>query len=93
MSFTYNVGENWMDLESGFETMNKGLKTGDIKTIQKAFPLYVKGEDQTTGELITVDGLVNRRAKELKLFNTPVEAIRKPKSKYDKYIKERYEFD
>ena len=87
MSFTYNVGANWMDLGSGFETITKGLESGDTKVISDAFKLYNKHEnpDNPAGPLIESDGLNTRRKNEKDLFNTPY-VINKPKTKYQEYM-------
>jgi lysozyme len=87
MSFTYNVGANFVDAESGFETMQKGLNTGDKKIISDAFKLYNKHEnpENPAGPLITSEGLTTRRKNEENLFNTPY-VINKPKSKYDEFM-------
>ena len=87
MSFTYNVGANFVDAPSGFETMQKGLNTGDKKVISDAFKLYNKHEnpENPAGPLITSEGLTTRRKNEENLFNTPY-VINKPKSKYDEFM-------
>ena len=87
MSFTYNVGANFVDAPSGFETMQKGLNTGDKKVISDAFKLYNKhiNKDDPEGPLVTSEGLTTRRKNEENLFNTPY-VINKPKSKYDKFM-------
>ena len=87
MSFTYNVGANFVDAPSGFETMQKGLNTGDKKVISDAFKLYNKhiNKDDPEGPLVTSDGLTTRRKNEENLFNTPY-VINKPKSKYDEFM-------
>ena len=87
MSFTYNVGANFVDAPSGFETMQKGLNTGDKKVISDAFKLYNKhiNKDDPEGPLVTSEGLTTRRKNEENLFNTPY-VINKPKSKYDEFM-------
>jgi lysozyme len=87
MSFTYNVGANFVDAPSGFETMQRGLNTGDKKVISGAFKLYNKhiNKDDPEGPLIKSDGLTIRRENEKNLFNTPY-VINKPKSKYDEFM-------
>ena len=87
MSFTYNVGANFVDAPSGFETMQKGLNTGDKKVIGDAFKLYNKhiNKDDPEGPLVTSEGLTTRRKNEENLFNTPY-VINKPKSKYDEFM-------
>ena len=82
MSFTYNVGANFVDAPSGFETMQKGLNTGDKKVISGAFKLYNKhvNPENPAGPLIESEGLTTRRANEKNLFNTPY-VINKTKSK------------
>ena len=87
MSFTYNVGANFVDAPSGFETMQKGLNTGDKKVISDAFKLYNKhvNPDDPEGPLVTSEGLTTRRKNEENLFNTPY-VINKPKSKYDEFM-------
>ena len=87
MAFTYNVGANFVDAPSGFETMQKGLNTGDKKVISDAFKLYNKhiNKDDPEGPLVTSEGLTTRRKNEENLFNTPY-VINKPKSKYDEFM-------
>ena len=87
MSFTYNVGANFVDAPSGFETMQKGLNTGDTKVISDAFKLYNKhiNKDDPEGPLVISEGLTTRRKNEENLFNTPY-VINKPKSKYDEFM-------
>ena len=87
MSFTYNVGANFVDAPSGFETMQKGLNTGDKKVISDAFKLYNKhiNKDDPEGPLVTSEGVTTRRKNEENLFNTPY-VINKPKSKYDEFM-------
>jgi len=87
MSFTYNVGANFVDAPSGYETMQKGLNTGDKKVISDAFKLYNKHEnpENPAGPLIKSDGLTTRRTNEKNLFNTPY-VINKPKTKYQEYM-------
>ena len=87
MSFTYNVGANFVDAPSGFETMQKGLNTGDKKVISGAFKLYNKhvNPENPAGPLIESEGLTTRRTNEKNLFNTPY-VIDKPKSKYDEFM-------
>ena len=82
-----NVGANFVDAPSGYETMQKGLNTGDKNVISDAFKLYNNHEnpDNPAGPLIKSDGLTTRRTNEKNLFNTPY-VINKPKTKYQEYM-------
>jgi lysozyme len=64
ISLSQNTG--WYYGKKDYDTLNKGVKNFDLDLIRKAFPLYInKG---TPAE----NGLIYRRNKEVKLFNTPV---------------------
>jgi len=64
ISFSYNT--EWYYGKEDYDTLNKGVKDFDLNLIRKSFPLYIN--KNTPAE----SGLIYRRKKELRLFNTPV---------------------
>jgi len=66
-SFIYNLGP------TGFANSSvcKKLNQGDYAGAANAFDKYIKQRNKKTGDLEVLQGLVNRRAKEKKLFLTP----------------------
>lgn len=72
ISFAYNLGASFYQ-KSGFETITKALaKVENFKDVPAALALYNKGTDSKTGKKVVLGGLVKRRAKEGKLFITPL---------------------
>ena len=61
-SFRYNGGPGMLDMLTADGTR-------DNATILKKFPQYNKVTDPNTGEKVKIDGLANRRAAELELWN------------------------
>lgn len=68
ISFAYNLGARFMEVPSGFETIQRCLRNKEWNKMRDAFMLYVKGDGKT------LPGLVNRRREEADLWETPVKA-------------------
>lgn len=64
VSFVYNLGPGSVQGVSGFETMGRAIKTGDLKAIADAILLY----DKAGGSALA--GLTRRREAERRLFLT-----------------------
>lgn len=66
-SFTFNLGEGALKSSTLLRLLNEGKLSKEEAT--KQFLRWVKAPDPNTGELITMQGLVNRRKEEAALFN------------------------
>ncbi|MBQ3642790.1 lysozyme [bacterium] len=69
-SFLYNLGPGVLKKDS---TMLEKLNSGDFKGVVEKMRTYNKQFNKKTGQYEILNGLVNRRAKEIKLFETPDE--------------------
>ena len=95
ISFGYNFGANFYKDKANFGIISGAVEDNDIKAIQDAFGLYVNVTDDTNEKGYSKSqGLINRRNKELDLFNEPIKVKKpKPKSMYDKYVNKEEEDD
>lgn len=65
ISLMFNIGNG----KFGQSTLAKKLRRGDLQGASKEFSKWRKGK--VNGKLVTLNGLVRRRAAEQELFNTP----------------------
>ena len=69
-SFAYNNGPKVLDKDS---SVVQKLNSGDFKGASDKMDEYKHQKNKKTGQMEVLRGLVNRRAKEKKLFYTPDE--------------------
>lgn len=74
LSFVFNLGAKsaW--------TIWKVLKAGKLDDVPGQMMRFCKARNETTGVIETVEGLLNRRAAEVKVWNTPDDASSDHKS-------------
>jgi lysozyme len=63
VSFAYNLGAGSVQGVSGFETIGRAIKAGDLRAIARAMPMYSNPNDPVVHE-----GLLRRRKAEAAMF-------------------------